>query len=235
MTDKAQSLGDFTLTRRKVLLGLGMVAASGTAMARMPEPNTAPIDTDLFNSLIPNEVGPWRFASRSGVVLPPSDALSDRLYDNLATRVYLDGKGGAIMFLAAYNNRQDGILQIHRPEICYPAGGFVLSETREVDVPLSNGSTLPASAFLATGNDRDETVLYWTRVGDDFPRQWALQRLSVIRANMRGIVPDGLLIRISTLGRDVAEEVGILSSFMSEFVDAAPAALKPILFGANKA
>src|SRR5690606_774457 len=67
MTDKAQSLGDFTLTRRKVLLGLGMVAASGTAMARMPEPNTAPIDTDLFNSLIPNEVGPWRFASRSGV------------------------------------------------------------------------------------------------------------------------------------------------------------------------
>src|SRR3546814_5133423 len=37
--------------------------------------------TTLFRS-------PWRFQQSSGLVLPPEDALSDRLYDNLVTKVY---------------------------------------------------------------------------------------------------------------------------------------------------
>jgi len=235
MNDEAQTAGDSRFTRRKVLIGLGMVAVSGTAMARMPKPNTKPIDTEKFNELIPDQVGPWRFASQSGLVLPPSDALSDRLYDNLVTRVYVNGQGNGVMFLAAYNNRQAGVVQIHRPEICYPAGGYTLTETTDVDVPLDNGRTLPARAFLARGHDRDETVLYWTRLGDDFPRRWALQRLSVVRSNLQGIVPDGLLIRVSTLGDDVPVEIETLSRFVADFVDAAPPALRPILFGSNQA
>lgn len=230
MTDKPEISHGIPLTRRKVLLGLGMAAASGTALARMPEPNRPPIEKDRFESLIPDVVGSWRFASESGVVLPPPDALSDRLYDNLVTRVYM-GAGGPVMFLAAYNNRQDGVLQIHRPEICYPAGGFTLTPTHDVDVPLNGDRSLPARAFLASGSDRDETVLYWTRVGSEFPRRWSEQRLSVIRSNMRGIIPDGLLIRVSTLGSEMATELAVLRRFVTGFIDAAPAELRPILFG----
>lgn len=230
MTNDTKTSGNVRLTRRKVLLGLGMVAASGTAAARMPEPNRPPIEKDRFESLIPDTVGSWRFASESGVVLPPPDALSERLYDNLVTRVYV-GPSGPVMFLAAYNNRQDGIIQIHRPETCYPAGGFVLSNAREVPVSLGPQRTLPAKAFLARGYDRDETVLYWTRVGNDFPRGWSEQKISVIRANIRGIVPDGLMVRVSTVGGDMGAELNVLRRFVGDFVDAAPAALRPILFG----
>jgi EpsI family protein len=235
MTDNPEASRNVLLSRRKVLLGLGMAAASGTALARMPEPNRPPVEKDVFEDLIPNDVGPWRFASESGVVLPPPDALSDRLYDNLVTRVYVGGPGGPVMFLAAYNNRQDGVLQIHRPEICYPAGGFTLTPTRDVDVPLAGGNSLPARAFLASGHDRDETVLYWTRVGSDFPRRWSEQRLSVVRSNLRGIIPDGLLVRVSTLGSEMAVELSVLRRFVASFIDAAPAELRPILFGSNPA
>ena len=101
MTDKPHGLGDVRLSRRKMLLALGMAAAAGTAFARMPTPNRPRIDKDKFESLIPQVVGPWRFATESGVVLPPPDALSDRLYDNLVTRVYTNESGGAVMLLAA--------------------------------------------------------------------------------------------------------------------------------------
>jgi EpsI family protein len=236
MTDDPQELGrnpsgNFLLSRRKVLLGLGMAAASGAAFARMPTPNRPPIRDDQFEALIPNQVGPWRFVTESGVVLPPQDALSDRLYDDLVTRVYADDAGRAVMFLMAYNNKQDGVLQIHRPEICYPAGGYQLSPTRGVDLPLAGNRVLPANAFLASGRDRDEAVLYWTRVGTDFPRRWSSQRLSVIRANLQGIVPDGLLVRASTLGSDMTTELAVLKSFMAEFVGAASPGLRELLLG----
>lgn len=229
MTGKPETSNGVVLTRRKVLLGLGMAAASGTALARMPEPNRPQIAKERFESLVPDTVGSWRFASESGVVLPPPDALSDRLYDNLVTRVYV-GPDGPVMFLAAYNNRQDGVLQIHRPEVCYPASGFTLTPTSNVDVPLGRRS-LPARGFLASGSDRDETVLYWTRVGSEFPRRWSEQRMAVISSNLRGIIPDGLLVRVSTLGGDLPAELSVLKRFVSGFVNAAPAQLRPILFG----
>jgi EpsI family protein len=225
------AFGDFSLSRRKVLLGLGMAAASGTAFARMPTPNRPPIKDDKFESFIPNVVGPWQFVTESGVVLPPQDALSDRLYDDLVTRVYADGAGRTVMFLIAYNNRQDGVLQIHRPEICYPAGGYQLSPTRDVDLPIGGNRVLPANAFLASGRDRDEAVLYWTRVGTDFPRRWSSQRLSVIRANLQGIVPDGLLVRASTFGSDMTTELAVLKSFMAELIGAASPDLRAVLLG----
>ena len=240
MTDTVQNigprdLGDVRLSRRKMLLALGMVAASGTAFARMPAPNRPQIDKDKFEGLIPDAIGPWRFATESGVVLPPPDALSDRLYDNLVTRVYTDGSGRAVMFLIAYNNRQDGVLQIHRPEICYPAGGYTLTPTRDTDVRLGGGNILPAKSFVASGRDRDETVLYWTRLGSEFPRRWSDQRLAVIRANLAGIIPDGLLVRVSSLGSEMTTELAMLKGFIAQFVEAAPAGLRPILLGSTLA
>lgn len=220
-----------TLDRRKVLLGLGMAAASGVAYARQPVPNRPRVDGDEFEGMMPDTVGEWKYATASGLVLPPPDALSDRLYDNLVTRIY-DGPGGqALMMLIAYNNRQDGVLQIHRPEICYPAGGYTLTPTQPIDIRLDSDSMLPCQGFLAQSPSRDETVLYWTRVGDVFPRRWAEQRLAVVEANLTGIIPDGILVRVSTLGNEMSEELPRLQSFIAEFSRIANPRLGQLLFG----
>lgn len=233
MSDQPASLTNPMLNRRKLLVGLGMMAASATAFARTPMPNNPKLPKEKFEKLIPDTVGQWKFATTSGVVLPPPDALSDRLYDNLVTRIYTDPAGNPVMFLAAYNNRQDGVLQIHRPEICYPAGGFTLSPTRPTELDLAGGQRLPANAFLATARDREETVLYWTRVGSEFPQQWSQQRLAVIAANLRGVIPDGLLFRVSTFGGDMARELETLEEFTRQFIAASPSALKSLMLGAR--
>ncbi|QYU68908.1 EpsI family protein [Leptolyngbya sp. 15MV] len=231
MTEPISRVGDTRLDRRKVLIGLAMAAASATAFARAPEPNRPRIKKTDFEALMPDTVGPWQFATSSGVILPPPDALSDRLYDNLVTRVYTDASRRPIMFLIAYNNRQDGMLQIHRPEICYPAGGFRLSPTRPADVQLASGQVLPTNAFVATARDREEAVMYFTRVGSDFPQRWSEQRLAVIGANLRGVIPDGLLLRVSTFGRDTASDLAVLEDFITQFVEASPDRLRAIILG----
>lgn len=230
MNDPGEIRGRTSLDRRKVLLGLGMAAVSGVAYARLPVPNRPPLEADAFEGLIPDKIGEWRFMTESGLVLPPSDALSDRLYDNLVTRAYANPAGQTLMMLIAYNNRQDGILQIHRPEICYPAGGYTLTETRAVDVALGAGGVLPAHAFIAKSRQRDEAVLYWTRVGETFPQRWVEQRLSVASANLKGVIPDGLLVRISTLGDDFATQFPVMRGFIADLAEASSPRLAQLLF-----
>lgn len=231
MPDRGSSNPGLTLDRRKVVLGLGLAAASGIAQARLPVPVAPRIKEDRFTGLIPNRVGSYAFNSESGLVLPPSDALSERLYDNLVTRTYSNPAGEVVMLLVAYNNKQDGVLQIHRPEICYPAGGYMLTDVVPVDVPVAQGQVLPGQIFGASSEARNEVVLYWTRVGDKYPRRWLDQRWAVAEANLRGIVPDGVLARVSTIGNDFARTTPVLKTFIRDLHNACGAQMRGLLFG----
>lgn len=219
------------LDRRVFLVGGAMIAAAGTAAARIPEPNKPPINPDAFKAMMPDTIGSWRFQQTSGLVLPPDDALSARLYDNLVTRAYANPAGQAMMVLIAYKNFQNGVLQIHRPEVCYPAGGYQLSPTAPTEIAIGPGRMMAANAFSAVGGERDEQVLYWTRIGDEFPVRWREQRLAVLRANLHGINPDGMLARVSMANHDMAMSKPLMTGFIADLRVAAPPALRRILFG----
>lgn len=228
--DAAATRQPLRLGRRHVLIGGAMIAASGLAMARLPAPYAKPIDKKLFLSWVPDTIGDWTFITASGVVLPPPDAMSDRTYDNLVTRVYQAPNRPPMMLLIAYNNTQDGVLQVHRPEICYPVGGYALSQTEGRELALL-GRNVPVNLFSAVGPNRSEQVLYWTRVGDAFPRSWSEQRMTVAQANIGGRIPDGAMMRVSIVGDDMAAARPWLESFVRQFVAASPQPLNRILLG----
>lgn len=222
---------DGGLDRRAFLIGGGMLAAAGGAAARIPQPNSPAVAQKRFEAMMPDTVGAWRFQQSSGLVLPPEDALSARLYDNLITRVYTDRSGTAMMLLIAYKNFQNGVLQLHRPEICYPAGGYQLSPTLPVEIAVGGGRTMPANSFSAVGNERDEQVLYWTRIGEHFPVRWIEQRLAVFRANLAGVNPDGMLARISMVNDDMAFSRPKMEQFVTALRSASAPPLRQLLFG----
>ncbi|MEP2102407.1 MAG: exosortase-associated protein EpsI, V-type [Parasphingorhabdus sp.] len=204
------------VNRRHLIMGGAFCLAAGMAYARTPQVAFPVVEKEDFEKLIPETIGSWQFRTSSGVVLPPPDALSDRLYDNLVTRVYSAPADPAIMFLTAYSNTQDGVLQVHRPEICYPAGGYNLTPTRPVDIENGLGGSIPANVFTATGRERTEHVLYWTRVGNEFPLTWSQQRLAVVKANLNGVIPDGVLVRASMIAPTFEEAMPHLSKFAAE-------------------
>ena len=189
------------LSRRQAILGGAFLLTAGTAVARVPRHHIDLLGDRKIDKLIPQKIGEWAFYSKSGLVVPPADQLKDALYSQLMTRVYVAADALPIMLLIAQSGGQTGVLQVHRPEYCYPASGFTLMERTVLPIGLP-GSQLEATAITAKADDRTEQLLYWTRVGEDMPLTWARQRWSVARANLKGDVPDAVLVRVSALTAD---------------------------------
>ena len=225
----------FLPSRRDLLVGGGCLAAAGVAYARMPRRPTMLIGKDQLEKIVPLRIGGWSYETASGLVLPPPDQLARLLYDQQLTRSYSSPDQLPIMLLMAYGSSQGGMLQIHRPEICYPASGFRLSETQITDIPLPDGHRIPSRSFSASSDTRMEQVLYWTRIGDMIPTTWASQRLAVIRSNLNGAIPDGLLVRLSTVASDPAQAQQALKSFAATMLSEMPIATRRMLIGPNAA
>jgi EpsI family protein len=216
-------------SRRDFVVGAALASVSVAGFAAQPKVVNPRVANSKFASWIPERVGPWLLEGTSGVVMPPPDALSDRLYDNLATRVYKGPGGVDVMMVIAYNYKQDGVVQLHRPEFCYEAGGFRISPTVPVAVPLANGREIPASTFTAVSAARTEQVLFITRLGASFPTNWVGQRASVLWANLKGEIPDGTLFRVSVFDTDHRRALDVLRGFISAFIEGAPPQLNHML------
>ena len=219
------------LDRRMVVIGGALLVAGGAAVARQPQPVASPVGNAALDKMVPLRIGAWQYRDASGIVLPPPDALSDSLYSGLLTRTYEAPDKPLMMLCIAYSNRQDGMLQVHRPEICYPAGGYTLSPTRMERIGDGLGGTIAANSFSADGVNRTEQVLYWTRIGSLFPNSWLNQRLAVMRANLAGTIPDGVLVRLSTLAPDLASALPDLTGFAASLIRSAPPAGRRLLAG----
>lgn len=230
MAEPSKSPATFDISRRNMLLGVVLGGASAVAFARQPAIANPKIPEKRFEEWVPKSFGAWDEVSQSGVVLPPPDALSDRLYDNLVTRVFVAPALPPVMLLLAYNNAQDGVLQVHRPEFCYPVGGFELTPTRDIMIEAS-GSSVPANFFTASAPNRVEQVAYFTRLGSAYPRKWSEQRIAVMRANLAGEIPDGIMMRVSALGDDPREAQGLLTRFARQFIENSNPKLQRLLLG----
>ena len=213
--------------RRKVLLGLLFGSAAALAAWRQPRKRLDYLGRQKLGDLVPETIGRWKFVAASGLVVPPEDQLSRTLYGQLLTRVYSDGDNPPVMLLIAQSAGQTGILQVHRPETCYPASGFQISPVTQHDVPLG-GATLTTNALTATNDGMTENIIYWTRVGDRIPTTWKQQKLDVAEANLRGVIPDAVLVRISTVNSDEATARSTLDEFTRLLIGSVPPARRAI-------
>lgn len=200
------------IDRRDLVFGGAAAAAAALAYARTPRTREMKIAAGGLEKIVPKRVGHWREEPASGMVLPPPDQLSQLIYDQLFSRVYVAEDRLPVMFLMAYGSSQGGVLQIHRPEVCYPAGGYRLTETVEQVMPVPGGG-VPVRAFTASSMARVEEVLYWTRIGTAMPVSWLEQRMAVFRSNLAGVIPDGLLVRFSTVSQNHAQASATLAEF----------------------
>ncbi|WP_277969472.1 exosortase-associated protein EpsI, V-type [Sphingomonas echinoides] len=217
------------LPRRQILAGAALLAAAGAAFALKPRTVLRTLGTAKLDKLVPHDFDGWHFEASSGLVLPPADQLRDKLYSELVTRVYKRADGSTMMMLIAYAGSQDGTIQVHRPEVCYPASGFHLTDIEDRDVTLAPGVDIPTRFIVAETELRTEQMIYWTRLGHLFPRKWSEQKLAVVEENLRGIIPDGVLVRISTIGEGNARTS--LDQFAASLYRAVGPRMKSVLVG----
>jgi len=228
MKPVAPDIDSVQMDRRRFGLGLAFLSAAGIAAWRRPDFTLDFLGRRKLDDIIPKQISNWRFLTESGLVIPPEDQLTRALYSQLLTRVYADEKNPPIMMLVAHSASQTGVLQIHRPEVCYPAGGYLLSPVTPIDIGLPNRS-FQANRLSATNERGTEHIVYWTRVGRHMPLTWAQQRWAVAEDNLHKIIPDAVLVRFSTIHEDRAEANAMIGQFIRSLLDALPPSSRRVL------
>jgi EpsI family protein len=208
--------------RRKFLLGLLFCSAAGLAAARRPTNHLDYLGHQRLDELVPKSIGRWKFVTASGLVVPPNDELSNALYSQQLTRVYSDEQNPPIMLLLAQNGSQTGFLQVHRPETCYTAGGYQISELARHPIRLGS-KVLVANSIDASSGGPTEHVIYWTRIGNRIPTSWRAQKLAVAEQNLEGIIPDAILVRISCVDEDGDAARAQIDNFIRAMLQSIPA------------
>jgi EpsI family protein len=177
-----------------------------------------PID---LKTMVPTAFGNWRedLNVSAQIIDPQQKQMLDKIYDKTLSRTYVNDQGYRIMLSIAYGKNQSGALQLHKPEICYPAQGFSVLRAESGKLNLIGRSVAVSRLETALGQ-RFEPITYWTIVGDHITSSMTDKRLTEVRYAIRGRVPDGMLVRISSIDKATDNAYVVHSQFASVMIKA---------------
>jgi len=202
-----------------------MVASSFAAYQVTPTVKVADSRPKVpLAELFPSTFGDWKMDSASPIVLPSADvqAKLDKIYNQILTRTYVNRSGYKIMLSVAYGGDQSDGLAVHRPEICYPAQGFEVLRISDENL-LLGGQSIPVTRLITKKATRTEPVTYWIVNGDVPVGKRFDARLVQLRYGLKGLIPDGMLIRISSIDIEPANAFGVHNEFATELAASLPA------------
>ncbi len=208
------------LTQKFILLAL-MCASAATASIMRPTISMAaqrpPIDLE---TMVPREFGEWR--EQTGmplqVINPSAQNLVNKLYSETLTRVYVNPNGYRVMLSIAYGKDQSDALQVHQPEVCYPAQGFQLKGNERTTLDMPDRS-IAATRLMTQLGQRVEPVTYWIVLGDHITNGGMDKKLKEMRyAMLDKTMPDGMLVRVSSIDGNKAHAHQMQATFATALV-----------------
>ena len=229
----ASSFGD-GIERRQLIIGGGFLGVAAVAALATPRRHEQGLGGLKLADVIPDRFPGWATQPDYGLVLPEATQPGSA-YDQVLGRAFINPSLGDVMLLIAYGSAQSGLMNVHRPEVCYTTAGFTVGPLRFPQVTLPSRRLITASAFSAVRGPRFEQVMYWTRVAGDFPVSMNAERLTTFRSGLSGVVPDGVLVRISSPTHDAIQGARVLSAFAEALVNGVAGAGRRLLIGAASA
>jgi EpsI family protein len=175
-----------------------------------------------IEQILPKDFGEWKSVPGVRLVIPPEQqAMVDQTYSQQVARGYVDRDGHAVMLLVAYGPSQSTYLELHNPELCYISQGFQLSPTIRTDVSYRDGAPpMTIKRLVAQRAGRVEPISYWMIVGKDLATGVLGRQYLKLKYGLRGLVPDGILVRVSTVGIPGDAAFPIQNRFIRDFIAA---------------
>jgi EpsI family protein len=208
-----------------VVLGVAMAATSAFTGALSPKQKVADAHADFsLDAMIPKSFGGWT-VDASVVPLAPDPTQKEliaALYDQTLSRTYVNATGQRVMLSIAYGGDQSKQLQLHLPEVCYVAQGFDLVKDRRDELATGFGR-VPVKRLVARQNARNEPITYWITIGDKAVMSGIDQKMQRFMYGLSGRIPDGMLVRVSTVEANEASAYRVQDRFVSQMLGA----LKP--------
>jgi len=226
------------MDRRDFIIAGACTAALATAEYLRPRREVNLLHGSSLEPQIPSAFGNWRVDTGDEVIAPKvPGSLADKLYSAIVSHSYRDttGRLPSIMLLIAYGQSQSDLLQLHRPESCYPAVGFNITQRNAVSIPLPGAAALPSVAITAVAGPRVEDIVYWARLGEYMPQTAGEQRTDRLKTAIAGYIPDGILVRASALRGQEAPHHGDVATFLRDLVMAMAPDHRAVLIGQERA
>ena len=225
------------IARRELVLGGACMAAGAAAGALKIRKEVTLLGPKKIADVVPTAFGHWTSQDVGDpYAVNGPESLSSKLYNELVTRQYADGGPGApILALFAYGRHQSDELQLHRPEVCYPAFGYEVVRNEPLPLKIGGIATVPARRLAAQAEDRRDSIIYWSRMGELIPQDSRQQRMVRLKIAMRGILPDGLLCRFSMTGDTPQQNWRQMEAFIDSLVLAVAPDERKVLIGTERA
>jgi exosortase D (VPLPA-CTERM-specific) len=143
--------------------------------------------------LFPTELQSWR-ASEASLPVEVERALG---LEDYVLADYVDPANERVNLYVAYYASQRKGVSPHSPQVCIPGGGWVISDLRQVQVPLAAGTLEAVRVLIDKGGDK-ALVYYWfdqrgLRLASEYAVKWHLLLDAVVRNRT-----DGALVRVIT-------------------------------------
>lgn len=136
-------------------------------------------------------------------------------YSQLVERVYINPKGYQIMLSIAYGSKQIGDeLQAHRPEYCYRAQGFQITNAQDRHLTIHE-QQIPIRDLMAIRQNRVESISYLLTIGHETVLPGFSRKLAQVRQSITGSIPDGMVIRVSSINIPNAEITAVHNEFIT--------------------
>ena len=192
-----------TMRRNLVMAGLMVATSAGTAAIAPKRLGTTAEQAIDLHALIPRQFDGWRLDPRLQPIAPPPDVQAeiDKVYSATMARTYVNDRGEIMMLSIAYGAEQTDSLRVHLPEICYTNQGFKVLSALSAAISLKLGE-LPIKRVVATRPGRNEPITYWILIGDQPVLGHYRMKLAQLQYGLSGRLPDGMLVRISSISRD---------------------------------
>lgn len=205
-----------------LIVGLAMFMAAGLAIAMKPKPKPqSEIQRLSLEEMVPQTFGTWVIDASIKPIMPSPDVQAnlDKIYDQILSRTYVDEQGRRVMLTITYGGQQTDQLKAHRQEVCYTAQGFTVQDIFQENLDLQ-GAAVPVTRMFAVKDSRTEPVTYWFTMGDQVVFSRLERMLVQLKYGITGQIPDGFLIRVSTIDPRPEQAYGVHQHFIKDMLGA---------------
>jgi EpsI family protein len=205
-----------------ILIAVMMLTASAGAVLLKPTTKIADQRNKfVLDAAIPRAFEDWKFDEGASyiTVSPDVQAELDKIYNQTLSRTYVNSRGERIMLSIAYGGDQSDSLTVHMPEGCYMGQGFQIKSKKNHEIEIQ-GSRIPLVRLLAEKGPRVEPITYWIFIGSDFATTRTERKFAQLKSSLYGKIPEGLLVRVSSIGKPVEPEYVLHEQFIRSMVGA---------------
>jgi EpsI family protein len=217
-----------------LILGIAMAGTSALTGALTPTRKVAAVRPQFsLEQMIPKRFGGWTMDDSVAPLTPDATQkeLIAALYDQTLARTYVNAAGQRVMLSIAYGGDQSKQLQLHLPEVCYVAQGFDMVKDQQGELDTRYGR-VPVKRLVMRQNARNEPITYWVTIGDKAVMSGLGQKYQRFVYGLTGKIPDGMLVRVSTIGADEGAAYQVQARFVNQMLDALAPRNRTRLLGA---